>query len=217
MIHTVIPVKPLHAAKSRLAHLLSSAERRALALAMLGDVLAALRGAPCIAGVTVVSRDPAALRLADERGAATLLDCASDLNGALAQAAAFLSGARDAAALLVVPADLPLLTAADVERLAEVLDAAPAVALAPSQDGGTNALLAAPPTALPFQFGPGSLARHLAAAHARGIAARIVRSPGLERDIDRAADLLALANMVGDTETQRLVRALGLAARAACA
>jgi 2-phospho-L-lactate guanylyltransferase len=216
MIHALIPVKPLHAAKTRLAAVLGAAERRELALAMLGDVLAAVHAAPAVAGVTVVSRDPAALALAAEYGARAMLDAAADLNGALEQGARHLSAAG-VRALLVLPSDLPLLSAGDVELLARALGPGPAAALAPARDGGTNALLAAPPDALPFLFGRGSLAGHLAVARELGVAARLVCSPGLELDVDTPDDLLALAQAPGASAAQRLVRRLGLEAKAACA
>lgn len=216
MLHALVPVKPLHAAKTRLAALLGPQQRRDLALAMLADVLAALAAAPELAGVTVISRDAAALALAAERGAQTMLDAAPDLNGALAQGARGLA-AHGAGALLVLPADLPLVTPSDIALLAAALGPAPAAALAPARDGGTNALLAAPPAALPFLFGPASLASHQAAARDMGVAVRLVRSAGLALDIDLPDDLLALARAPGATAAQRLVRQLGLEAHAACA
>jgi 2-phospho-L-lactate guanylyltransferase len=145
-----------------------------------------------------------------------MVDAADSLNGALEQGAAHVvaAGAR---ALLVLPADLPLITPADIARLAGALGPAPAAVLAPARDGGTNALLAAPPAALPFLFGPGSLSDHLAAARARGVAARLVYAPGLELDVDQPDDLLVLACASGATAAQRLTRRMDLVERAACA
>ena len=65
----VVPVKGLAAAKGRLAPLLTAPERGALAAALLGDVLAALRDAAEIERVLVVSPDPEALVLAETWGA----------------------------------------------------------------------------------------------------------------------------------------------------
>ena len=59
----VVPVKELDRAKERLASRLSSELRRALMLAMLEDVLAALAITPGIAGILAVTVDPAARRL----------------------------------------------------------------------------------------------------------------------------------------------------------
>jgi 2-phospho-L-lactate/phosphoenolpyruvate guanylyltransferase len=62
--------------------------------------------------------------------------------------------------------------------------------IAPSRDGGTNALLAWPPLVLPFLFGVGSQARHMAAARERGLGVYEFRAPGMELDVDRPDDLL---------------------------
>src|SRR5690242_14746028 len=107
MIATIIPVKRLPLAKSRLGALLSAPERRALVLAMLGDVLAALGAARGIARVGVISADKLVLELAAARGAEALPDHTPDLNAALTQAAAYYA-ARGAAATLALPADIPL-------------------------------------------------------------------------------------------------------------
>jgi 2-phospho-L-lactate guanylyltransferase len=215
-IHAVIPVKPLGTAKSRLAHVLNAHERRDLVLAMLADVLSTVAAAPAVARATVVSRDPTALALAAEYGAAALLDPTSSLNEALAHAASH-AATHGAEALLVLPADLPLLTPADIGTLVAALAAPPAAVFAPSHDGGTNALLVAPPEELPFMFGRGSLARHLNAARRHGMRAQLVYTPGLELDVDSPHDLLALASGSGATAAQSFVRCLELKARAACA
>jgi 2-phospho-L-lactate/phosphoenolpyruvate guanylyltransferase len=65
----VVPVKELDRAKQRLAALLSPKLRRALMLAMLDDVLAALAATSGLAGIGVVTVDAAASRLAMSYGA----------------------------------------------------------------------------------------------------------------------------------------------------
>ena len=67
--------------------------------------------------------------------------------------------------VLLVPGDTPLL---DSDELTGMLDRAEAggtsATIVPDRHGeGTNALLLSPPTAIEPSFGPGSLARHLAA------------------------------------------------------
>ena len=188
MLYAIVPIKALSGAKSRLAGVLSPRERRTLALALLEDVLVALRGAPSVARTLVVTRDAAALDLAFWFGAQTLLDTAHDLNGALTLAARH-AAAYEASGALVLPGDLPLITAADIAALV----AAPApVVLAASSDGGTNALLLRPPLALPFEFGPDSRARHRAAAERLGLSYAEVVTPGLALDVDTPADLARL-------------------------
>lgn len=209
-----MPVKDLQYAKTRLSGFLTSDGRRALALAMLTDVLTALRNARSIARIAVISRDPDAITIAQQVGALAWLDHSPDLNGALTQAATQ-AAADGAAATLVLPADVPLVTPSDIDMLASLLPDEPGVVLAPSRDGGTNALLAHPPLALPFRFGPDSLALHQQSAHSRGLPVRLAHSPGLERDIDIPADLYALAQLTPRTHAQRILLSLGVSSRAA--
>jgi 2-phospho-L-lactate guanylyltransferase len=200
-VHAVVPLKELAQAKSRLAPALAPAERSALALAMLRhvlDVLGELTRHGVLRGVWLVSRDPLAQREAARRGAWPLHDATGDLNTALEQARAA-AEAAGAAALLVVPADMPRLAPADVRGLLAALGAAqalqrgPACVLAPDHAlHGTNALALTLPSPLPFCFGADSLAAHLNAARHLGVSAQIFASPTLARDIDTPADLHTL-------------------------
>jgi 2-phospho-L-lactate/phosphoenolpyruvate guanylyltransferase len=215
MISAIIPVKSLPLAKSRLGALLSGPERRALVLAMLGDVLAAVSAARSIDHIGVISADPTVLALAAAYGAQALPDQAPDLNAALTQAAEYYAE-RSAAAVLALPADIPLLQSRELDDMIAARMASRGMVIAPSRDGGTNALLAWPPLALPFLFGVGSQARHMAAAHQRGLDVREFRAPGMELDVDRPDDLLRLAETDGETETQQLARELCVAERVMC-
>jgi 2-phospho-L-lactate guanylyltransferase len=215
MLVAIVPVKSLRHAKSRLAGLLTEPERHALVLTMLDDVLAALAQARGVDRVGVISAEPAVLGRVAARGAEALLDTAPDLNAALAQAAGHYA-ALGATAALVLPTDVPLAAPSEIERLIAAQTRAPGVALAPARDGGTNALLLRPPLALPFLFGPNSLARHLEAARERGVAAQVVHARGLALDVDRPDDLLLLAELDGETATQRLARELSVAERVMC-
>jgi 2-phospho-L-lactate guanylyltransferase len=197
-VHAVVPLKELAQAKSRLAPVLAPAERSALALAMLRhvlDVLGELTRCRVLHGVWLVSPDPLAQQAAARRGAWPLTDAAGSLNMALEQARST-AQAAGAAALLVVPADMPRITPADVRGLLAVLRAAqamqrgPACILAPDHAlRGTNALALTLPSPLPFCFGLDSLAAHLDAARRLGVSAQIYASPALARDIDTPADL----------------------------
>jgi len=213
MIAAIVPVKTLATAKGRLARFLSAAERRALVQAMLDDVLAALLAARHVVRVGVISADATILAQAAARGADTLIDQYQDLNAALTQAIRHY--APGAAATLVLHADVPLVTPDDIEQLIAAGQAPPSAVLAPSRDGGTNALLSCPPLALPFQFGADSLARHSAAARMRGVRLRQLRRPGLELDIDRPDDLWLLAEMTGESAAQQLARELNVYERMA--
>ncbi|NJO84326.1 MAG: 2-phospho-L-lactate guanylyltransferase [Blastochloris sp.] len=204
----IVPIKLLDQAKTRLAPLLTPPERRGLVLAMLSDVLAALHQAPSITWIGVISRDAAALALATASGAETLYDEAADLNGALTQAARHYAdlGARG---ILALPADVPRVTPVAIEALIAATDIVPSITLAPSRDGGTNALLARPPLTVPFRFGPNSLARHVEAAWEQDVVARLLHTDAFE-DIDTHDDLRALADAPDATATQRFIREHGI-------
>jgi 2-phospho-L-lactate guanylyltransferase len=205
----LIPVKHLSDSKSRLAPVLAGQERQALALRLLRGVLGVAQQAQQQLGTlaVVVSPDPAVLALAAAYGLTPLPEDSAPLSGyelrvtdstepalnaALEQATAF-ACARGASAVLVLPADLPLLTLADVARLwraSQQLYADRAMVIAPDgQEQGTNALLVRPPGALPYQFGPGSFQRHCQQARDLGLAWHIDRSPRLGLDVDLPADL----------------------------
>lgn len=182
-IHGIVPVKALGQAKSRLAAVLTPAERRRLVLEMFELVLEALRRS-CVSAVWVVSADPDVLALAAARRANPVLDQGAGLNAALEQArqAARAAGAE---ALLVLPADVPLLTPADLAALHALLQGGADVALAPDGAGrGTNALALRAGAPLPFSFGEGSAERHLRRAAELGLLARRYHSPTLALDVD---------------------------------
>jgi 2-phospho-L-lactate/phosphoenolpyruvate guanylyltransferase len=182
----LVPVKALAEAKGRLAPEVGPLQRRLLAIAMFEDVVAALQAVPGLDRPVVVSPDREVWRRADALGCRVVEEPpgAGDLNGALAAAAA---AATNGSALLVVAADLPLASAAGLER---VLAAATApVAVVPSHDGGgTNVLAWLDPASFAPSFGPASAARHLAVPGAVR-----VDEPGLALDVDTADDLRLVA------------------------
>ncbi len=208
----LIPVKPLATAKTRLAGVLAPAERRALVLAMLDDVLEVLAEVPQLAGVALVGGDAELARHLAGRALRLLAEPEPGLNAALRAASAELAAAG-AERLLILPADIPGLDRAAVEALL-ASGGEPAVALvAASADGGTNALLLAPPTLLAPAFGPGSCARYRQAAAALGVAPKLLDLPQVALDIDRPADLLALESLAGAPRTRALLRRLDVRAR----
>ncbi len=190
----VVPVRGLEGSKSRLGGQLDAEEREALVAGMLTRTIRAARGAPSLAGVVVVSPDAAVLQFATAEGADAVAQSGVGLNGALQDGRAWAT-ARGATAILVLPADLPFVSADEVESLLRQSSAGgrpgeALVGLVPDRHGdGTNALLVAPPSAIPFAFGPGSRHDHEAAARQAG--ARLVEMAGpLTVDLDTADDLL---------------------------
>ena len=182
----VVPVKDLRGTKSRLAPVLDPAARAGLTLYMMGRVVSRLIEAG-VNDVCVVSPDPVVLDEATRRGASPLPQKSRGLNPALEEGRLRATG-QGAPALLVLPADLPLIEAQDVHELLE--DPEAPVVIAP--DGareGTNALLLRPPDALPFLFGPDSFEAHLQAARDRHFEPRVCENAHLAFDLDTAGDL----------------------------
>jgi len=186
----IVPVKPLRRAKSRLGSVLGAEERLALSREMLNRVLEALVGVPEIERTLLVSRDSEAMALARHHGARTLSERPPiDLNQALQQATRAAVGSG-ASAVLVVPADLPLVTADDLRELVSLAESPPVVVIAPDRrQAGTNALLASPAGLIEYAFGPSSFDRHRALALAAGARVLVCDRPGLALDLDLPEDL----------------------------
>jgi 2-phospho-L-lactate/phosphoenolpyruvate guanylyltransferase len=186
----ILPVKSFGSAKQRLAGVLGAGSRQALAQAMFADVLASLRHVSGLDSVTVVTAD----RTAESAAVGERVRVLRDPEEA-GQSQAALIGIRHAQAagfdrVLLVPGDTPLLDPAEV---ADLLERAGPVAIVPDRHGtGTNALLLCPPDAIEPSFGPGSLARHTAAAAAAGVEHSVEEIPTLMLDVDTPEDLAEL-------------------------
>jgi 2-phospho-L-lactate guanylyltransferase len=186
----IVPVKPFAEAKARLSGVLSDPERYALARGMLERTLDVVAGAGDVARALVVSRDPEALALARAmRADAIREEGATGLNEALGQATAVAIRAG-AEAVLVLPTDLPLLDASDLEALQALCSVPPAVVIAPDRFlRGTNALLLTPPALIEYAFGDDSFSGHVARARAAGARLEICHRLGLRLDVDEPDDL----------------------------
>lgn len=197
----IVPVKALAEAKSRLATVLSADARRRLVLTMLADVLAALKATAAVTRMIVVTVDEEVAALARALGAEILVESQpTSLNGALRAGLHHGRGEGDARCL-ILPADVPLVTAGEIAELLMV-DASLAeerrarVAIAPSHDdAGTNALVLTDHDVMGPSFGVDSFRRHLELATALRLNPRVVRLPGLGFDIDTPDDLRRLSRV----------------------
>jgi len=211
MNSALVPVKGLAAGKSRLRGALAREKLPALTLAMLGDVLEALRGVDAIGRMGVVTPDAAVCEAAKRAGAEGLLR-GEPLNPALAAAA---SGWADpAGALLVVLGDVAGADSAELAALFEALDdlGGRGAVLAPARDGGSAALLRRPPHILPNCFGAQSARAHREAARKSGVPFRQLELPSLAIDLDCRGDIAALLQSPGPARrTRALLAELGLA------
>jgi 2-phospho-L-lactate guanylyltransferase len=193
-IAAIIPVGTLEAAKSRLGGALDAEERQDLAERFLARTLRAALAAERLADILVVSPDREVLHRASDLGARTLRQRANGLNAGLDEAREDVV-AGGAGAILVLPIDLPFVTAAAIADVVARIDDAslePCIVLVTDRHGtGTNVLALRPPGAIQFGFGPGSGAAHREAAAAAGAAYAEVDGP-LAFDLDTPADLVLL-------------------------
>ena len=184
------PVKPLRRGKSRLANVLSEEERADLNRKLIVHTIDTLTEIPEIEQVLVVSRDQGALALAREHGARTVQENgAPQLNIALARATVVAKN-YVTRGVLIVPADLPLISAEDVRAMLEKVQNPPVVVVAPDRHHqGTNALLVCPVGLIDYDFGPDSFHRHCDRAQEAGARLEICELPSLALDVDLPEDL----------------------------
>lgn len=186
----IIPVKPLRRGKSRLAGTLSEDEREQLNKSLLEHTLDTLTNLKEIEQVLVVSRDPHALTIARNHGARTVQeDGQPHLNTAL-QRATVVAKVYATRGVLVLPADLPLLSRQDVLTLLDKASQPPVVVIAPDRHRkGTNALLMSPAGLIEYDFGDDSFQRHCERARRASARLEVVELPSLGLDLDLPEDL----------------------------
>ena len=202
MTVAVVPVKDLLRAKQRLSARLGTAERRALVLLMLEDVLSILRRVEGLARVMVVTREGEVATRAERFGAEVLQEPANDGYTSAVERAARELTRRGEPAMLTIPGDVPGASPDEIARLLAAAPAAPSIVLAPSRDErGTNAALVSPPNAFDLRFGEPSFAAHVARAEAAGLSIDVLRLPGLGLDLDSPADLDAFLRAPTPTAT----------------
>src|SRR4051794_36517087 len=189
-VWAAVPVKTFTGAKSRTSSVLTPEQREILAAAMLEDVLSALAGATLLAGILVNTVDPVAAALARRYGARVVTEGALDGHTGAVNGMARVLTAEGKGALLTVPGDIPRVTPAEINAVVGSALPGPSFTIVPAHDElGSNAILCAPPCAVPLRFGDDSYFPHLMAARRAGLEPVIVRLPGIGLDIDHGADL----------------------------
>jgi len=211
----LLPIKDLRQAKQRLAPLLNTEERFALAEAMLADTIRAVRGVRRAEKIFVVTNYIPAMQAAEANGWELLREERQISESVSVDAASRRCAERGVTSLLRLPLDLPLVQASDIDALLAVECLAPAVVIVPSRDGtGTNAILRNPPALFPSHFGSGSFAKHCGEAERAGAQIVVRRNACLEMDVDDEADLRALVRWdLRGTETGAWLERSGLMAR----
>ncbi len=186
----IVPVRPLRRGKSFLSPVLSEDERTFLNYSMLDNTLKVLRKVPEITQILVVSRDPAALALARNYGGRTVQEDGNPgLNTALKRATAVVK-LYSARGILIIPADLPLISEKDISELIAHSGTPPELIIAPDRRGNsTNALLLCPADLFEFRFGNGSFIFNIQQANQVGCRVEVYQAEAFSLDIDLPEDL----------------------------
>jgi 2-phospho-L-lactate guanylyltransferase len=196
--------------------MLTQQQRTLLARAMVKDVCHALSEVPSHPAVALVTSDEYAIRLARQCGFETIRDDENLGESEAITMATLQAEKRGAEFSLVIPGDIPLVTA---DEISAVLAAAPpeGTVLVPAADGrGTNAILRRPCALIPCRFGNDSFLPHHAAARATQKKLVVLDDlPGIALDVDRPEDLAELVEGKPRTRTQRLLLEWQVVKRAA--
>ena len=194
-IFVIIPVKRFENSKMRLSSILSAGEREQLAGLMLQDTLAAI--APLRLGIVVVSPDGRAGEIAGQHGAKFICEEKDNGVNAAVRLADDYCSKSGAEATIVVPEDLPLLNAHDINEICTMADKyLHCVIICPSaRYDGTNVLLRRPPAAIMTHYDNNSYNRHTKAARQAGAALHVARMERLMFDIDTPSDVARLVKI----------------------
>ena len=209
MVVAVVPLKNLKLAKSRLSNILAEGERQELVLAIFDDVLVSLRESPFIEKIFLVA-DKYFNPIADVQMITEIKNRGYD--EAIIEALKD-SRVNQAQAMLILPADLPLVSTDELNTLIrDQEDGSIRIAGARDQDG-TNALVMKPPSLLATSFGVGSFERHKKFAKALSVKIEEVNLPGLSFDVDTEKDLIDFVQTKSDTRTYRFLDESGIIGR----
>jgi 2-phospho-L-lactate guanylyltransferase len=206
MIFSILPVKSPRNAKQRLQGFLDREQREMLARLLYRQTLAALCEAEGIDRVVVATSDFEIAEHARACGVMVFEESEQVSHSVSADAACLRAMALGATAALLVPIDVPTVTPHDFTQLAAAT-ARGGLTIVPSSDGtGTNALVRTPPDCIQSRFGPGSFRAHLGQASAKGLAASVLRLPGLMFDIDTPEDVAELLAMPRECSISSFLR-----------
>ena len=196
-VTAIVPIKALSAAKGRLSESLEPADRRELVAWMASRVLRACAQCDGIDDTLVVAGDEAAGEIGRSAGAAVLVVEEPGLRAALAVADA---ATADRETTMIVAADLPQATAADLRAVLDAAADSACVAIAPTSDGGTGVLLRRPPGVIATAYGPGSAGAHAALATDAGVPVVWVHRAGLAEDVDTPEQLAAALALATESD-----------------
>ena len=210
-VSALIPAKGFTNAKHRLSPLLGAGERELLAEIMFRDVLSQVVSVSGLDATFVVTGNLRVAEIAVSLGAQVIQEKKENGETEAVTYAVLKMKKKGMKAVLVLPADIPLLSSSDIDLLLDQVsgqDSSPFALLVPSHDHmGTNALLLSPPDLIEFRFGYDSFSHHLGNVAAKGVKARVWENERIGLDIDEPKDLkrfLSLGGGSGETNSKLL-------------
>jgi 2-phospho-L-lactate guanylyltransferase len=203
----VVPVKSLDIAKSKLNRVFRPEEKKLLVLYMLEDVVKALSHARI--PVLVISPDQRVLQFANQLNCSILEDSGLGINQALELGRKEVMK-RGFDSALLLPADLPLLRAWEIQQILEMGREERFVIISPTQRGGTGALYLRPPTVIPLRFEGESFTSHFQEALKAGLKPKIFHSTGTSLDLDTPEDIPRILALADGTKTKEFLVSLRL-------
>lgn len=192
----IVPVKPLRRGKSRLSEVLTEDERSKLNHHLFSNTLKVLLQVKTISEILVVSRDSMVLTEARDSRIRTVTENGTpELNNALLRASLF-SNAFSKEGVLIVPADLPMLTPEDVEAFIAQRTQPPMMVISPDRRRqGTNMLLINPADLISFSFGMDSFNKHCRLAAEKGAQVTVFENEHIALDLDVPEDFEILRSL----------------------
>lgn len=204
VVYAIVPVKRIGVSKRRLSQSLSLQERKSLTIAMLKDVLQALK-ASVVGKILVVSNDKKVAPIAEQFGASFFSPVRKGLNSAIEEAFAWCMRNK-ADSVLVLPADVPLISPKDIDAIVKLGSNGRRVVLVPSKDWGTNAFFQYPPHIVRACFGSDSFNKHVQQALSKKVIIKFYYSFRVSLDIDSVDDLQLLLTVENDTLSKQVLQ-----------
>ena len=198
----IVPYKEPPSGKSRLSDRLTLKQRELLASTMLEVVVDACLRAKLVSGILLVSDSPQLAKFTSETNTIVLETQTSNLKDAITQACCFASDQLNCSTTFVVPADLPLISAQDIDY---AVTRHTQITLIPDRRlKGTNGVISTPPNAFEYVFNGQSFQAHQQNARATGLETRVLQIETFSCDVDTFEDLMKVLHVQPDSSIAKV-------------